>query len=911
MKKQNQTSIESEERQKALELHWHALTPQEVLTSVNSSLETGLSPEEVQRRLGLFGPNALPEKKPRSIVWVFLKQFQSPLIYLLFLASGVAFSLGHRTDSLVILTIVFINALIGTFQEGRAQKSMEALRHLTAIKVRVLRGGLEAVVDARELVSGDILVLGGGDAMGADARLLEVAAFEVSEAALTGESVPVPKEVSSCPPDTLLADRRNMVYAGTHVTAGRGRAVVVATGFGTEVGKIATLTTTAEEPKTPLEQKMTQFGRTIIWAASLMFVLVMAIGFLRGLPFSEILMVAISQVVSVIPEGLPVAMTVALAMGMQRMARRGAIVRRLVAVETLGSTNVICTDKTGTLTRNEMTVTSIFLPEGRQMEMTGSGYEPEGKILEDGSEIDPRKDEALLNLFRAGVLCNDARLIPPNDQGSHWRVLGDPTEGSLLTMALKGGVPIEDTQRKFPRLAEIPFDSVSKMMAVQVQDEKGSLIFLKGAPEAVLELVLDEQMKKRALTAGEKMAAQALRLLAFAVVDGFDADLGKGFEALRGRARFLGLVGQFDPPRPEVQEAVRRCRDAGILPIMVTGDHKLTGLAVARILGIAREGDIALDGRELAELSEAQLQDQLDRISVFARVHPAQKLRIVNAWQARKAVVAMTGDGVNDAPALAKADVGVAMGITGTEVAKEASKIVITDDNFATIVHAVEEGRLVYRNLQKLILYLVGTGISEIVVLFAALLLGYPLPLAAVQILWINLVADGTMTLPLVMDPPEGSEMRSPPIPRGEPILTRQLFKRLSLMAIAMALSTFGYYAYRLSLGIPFAQVQTETFTVLAVCQWFNALNCRSERQSAFQGLFRNRWIIGGLVIGNLFHIAVIYAPPLNHVFHTVPLPFGQVIAVGLTASLVLWVEEIRKYFVRRSDIASVVARRL
>lgn len=902
MTEPNRKSVRCEPKSTASVHLWHALTTDEILGILSAREETGLSSDDAVNRLARFGPNALPEQKSPSIVWIFLAQFNSPLIYLLFLAAAVALSLGHTSDSLVILAIVSINAVIGAFQEGRAQESIEALRKLSATKVQVLRDGLTIVVDARSLVPGDILVLAGGDAIAADARIIEAKAIEVSESALTGESVPVPKDISILPPDTILADRSNMVFSGTHITAGRGRAVVVATGVETEVGKIAILTAEAEVPKTPLEQRIAQFGRYVILAASVIFTLVMAIGLMQGRPFSEILMIAISQTVSVIPEGLPVAMTVALAVGMQRMARCGAIVRRLAAVETLGSTNVICSDKTGTLTRNEMTVSSVYLPEDRMVRISGSGYEPQGTFAQNGTEIDPSKDQPLRELLLCGALCNDARLVRPDDTAPNWRVLGDPTEGSLLTLALKGGVSVDDTRRKFSRLAEIPFDSATKMMAVQVRDENRVHIFLKGAPEAVLDLVADKQLTDRTHAACEDMAQQALRLLAFATTDDVDLDLSKGFEALHKRVRLLGIVGQFDPPRDEAREAVARCRDAGILPVMVTGDHKLTGLAVARILGIAREGDIAIDGKELAELSEIELQNRLEKISVYARVHPAQKLRIVDAWQSRKAVVAMTGDGVNDAPALAKADVGVAMGITGTEVAKEASSIVITDDNFATIVRAVQEGRLVYLNLKKLILYLVSTGIAEVVVLFAALLFGYPLPLAAVQILWVNLVADGTMTLPLVLDPAEGEEMRRAPIPRGESILTSKMLKRMSLMVAAMACSTFGYFAYRLQLGIPLEQVQTETFTVLAVCQWFNALNCRSDRRSAFKGLLTNPWILGGLIVGNLLHIAVVFAPPLNRIFHTVPLPIGEVVLIGLTASLVLWVEEFRKFWFRRQD---------
>jgi magnesium-transporting ATPase (P-type) len=893
---------------------WHALSPDEVLARLGTDPVAGLMAEEAARRLARYGPNALPEKKRRSRFRLFLRQFQSPLIYLLFLAAAIAFFMGKRGDAGVILVVVFLNAIIGALQEGRAERSMEALRRLAASMVRVVRGGREALIEARELVPGDLLLLAAGDAVGADARILDAAGLEVEEAALTGESLPVAKAPAALPAETLVADRRNMVYAGTQIAAGRGRAAVVATGHRNEVGKIAALTEAAEEPKTPLERRIEQFGRALIAGALVMFATVLALGFVRGLAFSEIFMVAVSQVVSMIPEGLPVAMTIALAVGMQRMASRGAIVRRLAAVESLGSTSVICSDKTGTLTRNEMTVTAISLPGGREIAVTGAGYAPEGELLENGRAIRPENDAGLSALLTAAALCNDAELSPPGADDPRWRPIGDATEASLLALAKKAGIDIEALRAALPRRAEIPFDPGQKMMATAHARDGSLRVFLKGAPEAILDLCasyflggekkpLDRAAAIEFQAAAERMASRALRVLALAEADSLALDPAQSFAPLRGRATFLGLTGQLDPPRPEAAEAVRKCQAAGIRTVMVTGDHKATGLAIARALGIAADRDLALDGRELAALSEEALRDSIDRISVFARVHPAQKLRIVEALQARAEVVAMTGDGVNDAPALARADVGVAMGITGTEVAKEAAKIVITDDNFATIVRAVEEGRLVYKNLKKVILYLFSTSMAEIVVLMGALLLGYPLPLAAVQILWINIVTEGTITINLIMEPPEGDEMRRPPIPRGEPLLSRRLLERMAFMTPAIALSTLGYFAYHLSAGTPFSQAQTGTFTVLAVCQWFNVLNCRSERQSALRfDLFKNPWLFGGLALGNLLHAAVIFFPPLNQVFHTVPLPWSEVFTIGAAGSSVLWVEEIRKWFSRRSE---------
>ena len=892
----------------------HALASPEVLKALGSDALAGLSPEEAARRLGEHGPNTLPETEHRSLWRVLASQFASPLIYILFVAAAIAFAMGKRGDSIVILVVVIINAVIGAFQEGRAERSMEALRRLSSLKVRVLRGGREEIIEARDLVPGDVVLFAAGDAIGADARLLESAALETAEAALTGESLPVAKNPEPLAADTPLAERLNVVYSGTHVAAGRGKGIVVATGLATEVGKIAKLTAAAEDPDTPLELRIAHFGRYLVVAAIALVSVVLSVGLLRGMPFADVFMVAISQMVSMVPEGLPVAMTIALAVGMQRMAGRGAIVRRLAAVETLGSTSVICSDKTGTLTKNEMTVTALWLPGGRDIEITGAGYTPEGKLLEAGREIS-NTDAHLRAMLEAVALCNDAQLVPPDNEDSRWRPLGDPTETALLTLALKGCVELDALRKQCPRRAEIPFDSAAKMMATQHGHGAKGRIVIKGAPEFLLALCgharrgdttipLDETGRRDTEAAGSAMAARALRVLAVAEIPDDTLDDSAGFAQFQGRAVFLGLVGQMDPPRDEVKAAVAECRDAGIRAVMVTGDHKITGLSIARTLGIARDGDIAVDGTELEQMPEQGLRANLDRISVFARVHPAQKLRIVEAFQSQRNVVAMTGDGVNDAPALARADVGVAMGITGTEVAKGAAKIVISDDNFATIVKAVEEGRLVYRNLRKVILYLFATSMAEVLLLLSALFLGYPLPLVAVQILWINIVTEGTVTVNLIMEPPEGDEMKRPPIHQGEPLLNRTMLRRVLLMTPAMTVSAFGFFVWRLSTGAPFALVQTETFTVLAVCQWFNVLNCRSETKSALSlGILKNYWLLGGLLLGNVLHLLVIYTPAMNRIFHTVPIPAADFFLIGAVASLVLWVEEIQKFFARRGSM--------
>lgn len=888
---------------------WHSIQVNEAIVLLASSSQNGLSTDEVLSRQKKYGLNELPKKKASSFLIIFFRQFKSPLIYLLLVAAGIAVGVGHHVDAQVILSVLMINALIGSFQERRAQISMEALKKMTHTIVRVLRDHQEELVDSKELVPGDILLLNEGDAVGADARLINVSSLQASEASLTGESMPIWKIASLLAMKTTLADRTNMVYAGTHIVKGNGKALVVATGIKTEIGQIAALTQSTKKIITPLEEKIAHFSKHVLIAAFFVFASVVLIGVIQKLNFSTIFMIALSQVVSMVPEGLPVAVTVALAVGMQRMARRGAIVRKLDAVETLGSINVICTDKTGTLTRNEMTVTEIMLPPGRRVKVTGTGYSPSGEFIENEKVINPTMDKNLVEFFTAAVLCNDAKFIL-NTDGSLSKNIGDPTEISLLALVQKGKLLPEEIRERFERLNEIPFASETKMMAVLVEGDRTKKVYIKGAPERVLDLcsaILDEgnsiplnhEMLNSLQQEEVSMAARALRLLAFAVIENPTLDLTGGWESLKGHARFLGMTGQFDPPRLEVKAAVHACRSAGIRPIIVTGDHKITGLAVAKMLDIAKEGEMAIDGQELSLLSDEDLNKQLHQISVFARVHPAQKLRIVKAWQQNKAVVAMTGDGVNDAPALAKADVGVAMGITGTEVSKEAAKIVITDDNFATIVHAVEEGRIVFRNLRKLLLYLVSTGLTELIVLYIALIFGFPLPLAAVQILWINLITDGILALPIVLEPSEGDEMKYPPISRDEPLINWHILKRMAFMVPAMVVSALFYFIYRLSSDIPFAQVQTGTFTVLAVGQWFNALNCRSETRSAFKGILTNRWFLFGLFVGNLLHMGVVFLPLLNRLFHTVPMPISEVILIGSAASLVLWVEELRKAWMR------------
>jgi magnesium-transporting ATPase (P-type) len=885
---------------------WHAQPADDVLRWWGVAAPCGPTTAQVARQREKHGPNALPQDPARPHWRVFAGQFASPLIYILFAAAVLAVALGHYSDAGVILAVVLANALIGTVQEGRAERSMAALRRLSELRVRVLRDGTESMVAAAELVPGDILLLAAGDAIAADARLLESAQLQAAEAALTGESVPVAKSTAPLPEAAGLADRRNMVYSGTYVTAGRGRAVVVATGLQTEVGRIARLTQGAAEQDTPLQQRVAQFGRVLVAAAFGLFLLVVLLGLWRALPLPEVLMVAISQMVSMVPEGLPVAMTIALAVGMQRMATHGVIIRRLSAVETLGSTTVICSDKTGTLTRNEMTVTRLWLPDdgtapARTIDVSGIGYAPQGEFSARGGSCGAGS-AAMAALIEAAALCNDAQLLPPAEDRCGWSVLGDPTEAALLVLAAKAGVDLAALRTEAPRIGELPFDSEAKLMATRHQRTDGRCVLVKGAPEAVLRLcsASGTDALHVARAAAEAMSAGALRVLAFAWVEDDPLDPAAGFDALAGRARLLGLAGQIDPPREEARVAVADCRAAGIRPVMVTGDHKLTGLAIARALGIARDGDRAVDGTELERMGEAELRDALPGIAVFARVQPAQKLRIVQALQAHGEVVAMTGDGVNDAPALARADVGVAMGITGTEVAKSAARIVITDDNFATIVRAVEQGRVVYGNLKKVILYLFATSVDEVALLLLALLAGYPLPLAAVQILWVNIVAEGTLTVNLVMEPADGVEMKRRPVPRNDRLVDRAMLLRVALMAVSTVSVTFGWFAWRLAQGISVEQAGTETFTLLVMCQWFNVLNCQSATRTSLRlGVVRNPWLMAGIAASVALQLAVLYLPAMNRLFYTVPLSASGMAMLVLLASAVLWTEELRKAHAR------------
>ncbi len=880
-------------------INWYAIPLDDALLKLKSSREKGLSHNEARFRLNLFGPNALPKMKRKSFLKILIKQFLGPLTLLLFIASLLAFFLGDLRDSLVILIVVVMNSLIGSFHELKAKNSIEFLQNLAPQKSLVMREGQELHLDSIEIVPGDILILSAGMAISADARIITAHSLLVNESSLTGESLPSEKFETKLNTSTALAERINMVFAGTFVSSGRGRAVVISTGSKNEIGKIAQLATETNRPKTRLENQIDKFGKRLIIMSLGVFTFTLLIGLLRGFSFLDIFMIAVGQMVSIVPEGLPVALTIALAIGVQRLAKRGTIVRDLVAVENLGAVTTICCDKTGTLTKNQMTVTHIYLPKlDSVLLVTGDGYRPLGEIIYKGQVIRPNENQELQKIMEASILCNDAQLFPPDQKSQQWHISGDPTEGALLTLAAKSGLNIDSLRSSHPRLTEIPFNTTDKLMATLHQFSGKKVVFIKGAPEKILKLcTLNFDQLSIYTKIIKDLANSSLRLLAFAY--GKVESIGK-YTDLNGHLIFLGFVAQTDPARPDIEKSFLDCKSAGIKTVMITGDHKETGISLARSIGLLSDKKMVIDGLDLDSLTEKELGKKINEIYLFSRVSPDQKLRIIQSLQLKGEVVAMTGDGVNDAPALMKADVGIAMGLSGTDVAREAAKIILTDDNFSTIVQAISEGRLVHQNIKKLILFLFVTSIDEVLLLTLALSFGYPVPLSAIQILWINLVTEGTLTVNLVMEPFEGDEMTRKPLQLSESLIDQKLLKRLPFMVLPSVIVTFSWFLFRWNQHLPIDQIRSETFTLLVFCQWFNVLNCRSATQSIFGShLFKNRWLWGGLMASIFLQMVVIYWPALSKFFHTNPIDGKILLNLLLISSLVLWVEEVRKIISR------------
>jgi Ca2+-transporting ATPase len=876
---------------------WHSLTVAEAAARLRTSPD-GLASEEARRRLGESGPNEL-----------LAAQFRNVLIVILLVATALSAFLGHAVEAIAITVIVLFAVLLGFVQEYRAERAIEALRRMAAPGARVLRDGVEAEVPAREVVPGDVLLLATGDRIAADARLIEAINLQVQEAALTGESVPVEKRTEALEgADLAIGDRRNMVYAGTAATYGRGRAMVVATGMASEFGRIARMLETVETGRTPLQANLDRLGHLLARAAFVIVALIVALGLFRGQPFVEMLIFGIALAVAVVPEALPAVVTISLALGVQRLVRRSALMRRLPAVETLGSTSVICSDKTGTLTRDEMTARKLYVA-GHLLDVSGAGYRPHGEFSFEGKRVElaPEHDHPLhqpvRDLLRAAALASDAQIVRGEAVDS-WTIRGDPTEGALVVAAAKAGLHKPELEQRFPRRHEIPFASETKRMTTLHEHGEGMVAYAKGAPEVILEscvarrtaegeVPLDEAHRRAILEAARKMASEALRVLAVA---------GRSDATPENAERdmtFLGLVGMIDPPRPEAKEAIRTCEQAGIRVVMITGDHPVTAQAVAEELGILKGGRI-VTGAALEELDDAALERDVESINVYARVSPAHKLRVVEALQKRGHVVAMTGDGVNDAPALKRADIGVAMGITGTDVAKEAAAMTLTDDNFASIVAAVEEGRGIFGNIKKYLMFLLSSNIGEIGLMAGAALLGLPLPLTAVQILYVNLATDGLPALALAVDPPEADLMRRAPRDPRRGIFTRPVVVLMMVGGAWSMIVNLALFAWALGSGRGLVEAMTMTFVSLVLIQFIKAYNFRSDRISVLQRPFANRWLNLAITWELALLVLIVHLPFLREPFGTFALPpadWAIVIGVSLT---ILPVLELAKWMERR-----------
>jgi Ca2+-transporting ATPase len=887
---------------------WHTLSIEQTRAALGTD-DDGLSNDEAARRLERDGPNELPRADRVSAWKVLAEQFQNVLIVILLIAVALSALLGETLEAVVIAVIVLFTIVLGFIQEFRAEQALEALRQMAAPAATVIRGGREQTVPARELVTGDLILLGTGDRVPADARLIEAANLRAMEGALTGESMPVDKSIETLEaPDNALGDRSDMAYFGTDIAYGRGQAIVVATGLGTELGRITGMLAGVEELRTPLQQSLDRVGRVLAVAATVIVALIVAAGWLRGEPLLEIVIFGVALAVAVVPEALPAVVTISLAIGVQRMVKRNALVRRLPTVETLGSTSVICSDKTGTLTRDEMTLRAIWT-DGLTAEVTGSGYLPDGEIRTDPSAAGQRG--LIERLLRAGVLSCDARLT--RDDGN-WVLRGDPTEGALLVAARKAGLDKARLEAEAPRVDEIPFSSERKRMTTlhRPAGEGQLLACAKGAVEVIVggcdrmltadgPVSLDADARDRVHAAAAELAGKALRVLAVA-----EKRADRREDAETGMC-LLGLVGMIDPPRAEAGAAIAACERAGIRPIMITGDHPETARAVAAELGILRDGRLVV-GRELDAMSQAELEDAVAQIEVYARVSPEHKLRVVQAWQSRGHICAMTGDGVNDAPALKRADIGVAMGVTGTDVSREAADMTLTDDNFASIVGAVEEGRGIFSNIKKYLMYLLSSNIGEIGLMGVATLAGLPLPLSAVQILYVNLATDGLPALALSVDPPEDGLMARPPRDPKSGIFTPPVVILMLIGGLWSTLANVLLFLHvlgagpRLGMGPDQALVHamTMTFISLVLIQFFKAYNFRSDRASVLQRPFANKWLNIAILWELMLLAAVIYVPLLQDAFGTYPLTVQDWLLVLAVAGTIVPVLELAKWVIRR-----------
>ncbi|MEX0611443.1 MAG: cation-translocating P-type ATPase [Pirellulales bacterium] len=917
-------------------------TIEEVIASLGADAQRGLSQADAQHRLEQYGRNELTADEPAPAWRKFLAQFKDVLVLLLLIASVISAALWlvEREsplpyEAMAVSAVVLLNAIMGYVQQSRAESAVAALRQIAAAHANVIRDGNRQRVPAAEIVPGDLIVIEEGDTIPADARLIQSTALQTAEAALTGESLPVSKDVAPVVGDAGLGDRTNMVFSGTAATYGRGQAVVTGVGMRTDMGRIAGLLKEAPAETTPLQEELDRVGRrlgaVVVVIAVVMIATILLVEDVHGFSaFFEVLILGVALAVAAVPEGLPAVVTAVLALGVQRMAKRNAIVRHLPAVETLGSADIIASDKTGTLTKNEMTVRTVVTASGR-VNLDGSGYAPEGEVhVVSGAALD---GALRIELERALTVADRANNAVLQKRDGRWTVQGDPTEGALVVAARKIGLVDETLDARFERVGEVPFSSARKLMTTVHTDAERPerlLAFTKGAPDVLvarcsLELVGDEKRpltdERRAeiLKGNEELAGQALRTLGVAArelpPDAFEREAMD--EGLERELIFLGLIGMMDPPRAEAKHAVDRAKIAGIRPIMITGDHPKTAAMIAAELGIASNGR-AVTGTELEEQSDEALVQTVREVSVYARVNPEHKLRIVKALQSDGATVAMTGDGVNDAPALRTADIGVAMGITGTDVSKEAADVVLTDDNFATIVSAVEQGRAIFANIRKFLRYLLSSNIGEVMTMFFGVVLAkwiglhepgdaVVLPLLATQILWINLVTDGLPALALGVDPADADVMSRPPRPRGEGIITRRMWAGILFVGAIMATGALLVFDACLPGGLiegtgDLRYAQTMAFTTLMMFQVFNVFNARSDEQSAFHGFFRNHWLWGAIGLSLALQVAVVYVPFLQNAFSTVNLSFADWLRCAALASSVLWLRELSKWVTRFRD---------
>ena len=872
-----------------------------IAAELKTDLLRGLEEAEAASRRKQFGPNELREA-PRQPLWRrFLEQFKDLVVWILIAAAVIAGFLGDVTDTFAILAIVLLNGLIGFFQQERAEQAIAALRKLSSPSAKVIRGGQVQSVPAAELIPGDLIELEAGDYIPADARLLEAFSLQIQEASLTGESAPVEKDAqATLPEDATLGDRRNMIYMGTVAATGRARALIVATGMRTELGRIAGMLEREPPEPTPLQRRLTELGKVLVWVCLTLVAIVYGLEVARSGEWLKTFLVAVSLAVAAVPEGLPAVVTLALALGLQRMARRNALVRKLPSVETLGSVTVICSDKTGTLTRNEMTVRTVVAGQV-EYRVSGTGYSAEGKFFAQESSIDVSKTPDLHLLLTIAARCNNAKVIPAKDQKDAWQVLGDPTEGALVVVSRKGGIAEHSTPGE--PIAEIPFDSQRKAMSVIYREGDGSLVmYTKGAPEVILPLCtyefvsgesrpLSDERREAIFEESAHLAAAALRVLSLSLRKNPVKETDKFLEK---DLVFAGLCGMIDPPREEAKDAVAAARSAGIRPVMITGDHPETARAIATELGILTGDDQVLTGQELETQSDDWLAGRVKQISVYARVSAEHKLRVVHAWRKHGDVVAMTGDGVNDAPAVKAADIGIAMGVSGTDVTKEASDMVLTDDNFKTIVSAVEEGRCIFENIQNVVRYLLSCNAGEVLFMLFAALAGWPIPLAAIQILWINLVTDGLPALALAMEPPDHSIMLRPPRPPHEPVLTIQQGTSILINGVLIAAATAaGFWLIYRGNAANLSQASTAAFCILAYSQLMFSFACRSSRYTLPElGIHTNPHLLAAIVLSALLQLGAVTLPFMQPLLEVAAGPSpGWLLILGFSLAPVSVVE--------------------